>query len=305
MGTPDFAVPAMQAIIDSHHQLVAVVTVPDRKQGRGLKSKASPVKSLALQHQYPVLQPESLRDPDFLSAMEDCSPDLFVVVAFRILPRKLFEIPRLGAVNIHASLLPKYRGAAPIHHALMNGDKETGITIFQIDRKVDTGRILFQESTPIAETETTGLLWDRLSQMGADALVPVLDAMQENRIQPIKQDESTATRAPKIVKDDCRIDWNMSAEEIHNRIRAFTPHPGAFTRLNQQTIKLFDSIVAPASDPVQLDAGVIEPRKNYLCVGCRTGALYIKTVHRAGKRKQAVSEFLKGYDVIRGDRFGE
>ncbi|MFQ6610388.1 MAG: methionyl-tRNA formyltransferase, partial [Fidelibacterota bacterium] len=198
MGTPDFAVPSLHAIHESRHQLVAVVTIPDKASGRGLKLQPSMVKTAALTLGYPVLQPESLSSDEFLSQVRDCYPDIIVVVAFQILPKSVFEIPKYGAVNIHASLLPKYRGAAPIQRAILAGENETGVSTFQITKKVDTGSILLQRKIEIGKNETCGELWERLSKLGAEIIVPTLDGILENKIIPVKQDNALATSAKKI-----------------------------------------------------------------------------------------------------------
>ncbi len=300
MGTPDFAVPSLQAIHQSpNHQIVSVVTTPDKRAGRGLKLRQSAVKTAALERGYPVVQPESLKSEEFLNIMRDCHANLFVVVAFRILPEKLFSIPPLGAVNLHASLLPRYRGAAPIHRAIMNGETRTGITTFSISRKVDTGGILLQEEVPIPRNATTGELWEVLSQKGADLLVRTLDGLESGSLHPKAQDHTLATPAPKISRDEGRIRWDQPAVKIHNLIRAFTPFPGAYTRFRRKNVKLSGSSVMPG----QGKPGVIIPENGRLFVGTGDGIISIGHVQVEGKKRIPAEDFIRGYQLTGDDRF--
>ena len=294
MGTPDFAIPALSEIHNSRHQLVAVVTIPDKKAGRGRQVRPSAVKEWALDHQYPLLQPDSLEDPVFLNNIRDCQADVFVVVAFRILPPQLYEIPPFGSVNIHASLLPRYRGAAPIQRALMKGETETGVTIFQIEKKVDTGGILMQERIPIQSEDQLGDLWQRLAQCGGQSLLPALEGLISGKITPCKQDDSISSRAPKIQKKDTQINWQRSAEVIHNQIRALSPCPGASSLLGGKKIKLLRARIS--QDKVQdLEPGEIQPMKDHLNVGTGSGILEVLEVHPEGKRRQTTKEYLQGH----------
>jgi len=302
MGTPDFAIPAFTAIHDSKHQIVAVVTTPDRLSGRGLKQHPSPVKVVALKLGYPVLQPESLRHPEFIDQLRDCFADIIVVVAFKILPPPLYNIPELGAVNIHASLLPKYRGAAPIHRAILNGEKQTGVTTFQIAKQVDTGGILLQQPVPIGGNETCGELWDKLSRLGPAMIIPTLDGLGAAPPIPVPQDNLQATAAPKIDKSELELNWNSSSVQIHNQIRAFSPQPGAWSLLQGKRIKIFNSCVFD-DHAGRLNPGEITPEKDRLIVGTVTGQISIGSIQLPGRQKMSVAEFHKGNNIEPGWQF--
>ena len=220
-GTPYFAIPSLKALHKSTHEICAVVTVPDKRYGRGLKKTSSPIKQSAEELNYSIYQPHDLKEPDFLSIMDKIGADIFVVVAYRILPDLLISIPREGAINIHASLLPKYRGAAPIHRAILNGETETGVTAFKIQKEIDTGDILLQENYKLNKNISTGEAYDDLASIGAKLIVTTLDRLDKNQLIPMPQDHTSATSAPKITPDECLIDWHKSTEIIHNQIRAF------------------------------------------------------------------------------------
>ncbi len=235
MGTPDFAVPSLKAIIDSGYNVVGVITAPDKKAGRGRKINMSAVKIFALKNYLNILQPANLKDEAFLSELKALNPDLQVVVAFRMLPVSVWSLPPLGTFNLHASLLPQYRGAAPINYAIINGEKETGLTTFLLDDKIDTGRILMQERTEISDNDTAGTLHDRLMIMGSKLIVNTIDRLVKNEITPIDQtylaDDSDIRKAPKISKDDCRINWYNNSITIRNYVRGLSPYPAAMTIL--------------------------------------------------------------------------
>ncbi len=304
MGTPDFAVPTLKAIHASPHQLVAVVTIPDRPSGRGLKTHPSEVKVAATELGYPILQPDSLKTSEFVGHIKDCFPDIIVVVAFQILPPSVYEIPKFGAVNVHASLLPKYRGAAPIHRAILNGETETGVTTFQIAKKVDTGGVLLQKKTTIGNNETCGELWKKLSLLGAELIIPTLDGLDSDAILIIAQDNSNATSARKIDKSEYLIHWNLTSEKIHNQIRAFSPQPGAYTFLGDQRVKLFDSEIV-SEEGYQLAPGKIESQKNVFHIGTGNGVIAIRSIQISGKQRMSISQFLNGYTVEEGQDFHE
>jgi methionyl-tRNA formyltransferase len=305
MGTPDFAVPTLMALHESEHQIVAVVTSVDTPSGRGLKFQSSAVKIKAEELGYPIFQPDKLDSLEFLKSVEDCFVDIFVVVAFKILPEKLFSIPRLGSVNIHPSLLPKYRGAAPIHRAILNGDNETGITIFQIGNKVDAGNILLQKKYRINRNDTTGDLWDKFASEGAKLLIESLGKIESSDTKPITQDKSKITKAPKINKSECEIDWLNSSEYIHNQIRAFTPFPGAYTFYKKKRIKLYDSeLCKTKQSPISLNMGEILIKDDKLFIGTKKSAIQINSVQVEGKRKLHVKDFIKGNHVQIGEYFG-
>ncbi len=242
-GTPDFAVPTLDALHDSSHEILGVVTSPDKKSGRGLKVTSAAIKKSAEKYSLPIYQPESTGSKQLHSILKQINPDIYVVVAYKILPESILNIPPRGAVNLHASLLPKYRGAAPVNHAILNGETETGLTTFLIQKKVDTGDLLLQQSLPIDNSVTTGEALSKLSFLGADLVIKTLDALAQNKIKPIKQDGDKATFAPKISVQDCKINWSNPALMIHNQIRAFSPKPGAFTFYKNKRIKLFGSKV--------------------------------------------------------------
>jgi methionyl-tRNA formyltransferase len=298
MGTPDFAVPTLKAIHNSKHEICAVVTNPDKPFGRGLKLGSSDIKKVAESLNYPIIQPQKLSDPHFLKQIEQLQPTLMVVVAFKKLPSKLYNLAKHGAVNIHASLLPKYRGAAPIHHAVLNGEKETGVTAFQINDKIDTGNILFQEKINIEKDETTGSLWTKLSYLGQDVIIKTLDQFDSGEIKYNSQDNSEATKAPKIHPEDFVIDWNQSALKIHNQIRAFSPKPGAFTTLNGKRIKLFSTeIEGPINEKNKDIPGRIRVKKDIITIMTGNGILNVLEIQPEGKPRMNVKSYLAGNKI--------
>ncbi|KAA3617389.1 MAG: methionyl-tRNA formyltransferase [Calditrichaeota bacterium] len=302
MGTPDFAVESLKALIKSSHEVCAVVTIPDKKQGRGLKIKSSPVKQFAEKYHISVLQPESFKDSDFIEQLRNYSTDCFVVVAFKILPKEIFTIPKLGTVNVHGSLLPAYRGAAPINWAIMNGDLESGVTTMLIDSKVDTGDMLLQDKTIISENMTAGELHDILAEKGAALLVQSLDKLAAGVINPIAQDNTKATKAPKINNLTALIDLEKPARDVHNQIRGLSPYPGAYSFVNDKKIKLLQSevIISPKKE----SAGkIIEVTDKSFSIACENNAIKILQVQLEGKRKMTSRDFLNGYKLTVGDCF--
>lgn len=301
MGTPEFAVVSLQKLLKTGHEVGAVVTGPDKKQGRGMRLAFSPVKKLALQHSLPVYQPVNLKDPQFLKALGDLNPDLILVVAFRILPQVVLAIPSKGVVNLHPSLLPKYRGAAPIHWALINGEKITGVTTMYIHGGVDAGNIILQQGVPIFEADDTGSLHDRLAEVGAGVLVKTLDLIQSGQAKGRPQDESQVSRAPKIFKDDCRIDWTKGAGEIHNFIRGLSPQPGAFTHLDGKLLKIFKTGVGRSPDLPGKPGEIVRAHPvEGLLVRTGSGIIALKEVQREGKKRLPIDAFLPGYRVKEG-----
>ena len=305
MGTPDFAVPSLEALIGRPGlEVVGVVTGPDRPKGRGLKTVPSPVKEAALRHDIALWQPDRLRDRGFLSALHALQADLFVVVAFRILPDELLQIPPRGTVNIHPSLLPRYRGAAPIQWAVMNGDRETGVTTFLVESKVDSGDILCQETVAIGADETAGELHDRLSLKGAELLLRTVNQMASGSIRPRPQ-TGDATPAPKITREDGRIDWTLPVRAIHNRVRGLNPVPMAFTSWRSKSLRII------ASRPVSLEAdGRLEPgtiatadENRGITVQTGDGGLKLVMVQPEGRSRMEGAAFLRGYRPAVGDRF--
>lgn len=295
-GTPDFAVESLDAIMQSHHEVAAVVTVPDRQAGRGQKVVYSPVKQYALDHDLPLLQPEKLRDPQFLEQLKAFQADMFVVVAFRMLPEAVWNMPPHGTFNLHASLLPRYRGAAPINHAIINGDTMTGVTTFLLNHQIDEGKILLQAETPITPNDNAGALHDRLAAMGRELVVKTLDGIEAGTLTPRPQ-EGTPTEAPKIFKDDCFIDFNRPARQVVDFIRGLSPYPAALlTLINPQgekvLFKIFDAIAV--EDPSGSPKTLICDEKKVLKIGVSDGFLQIISLQMSGKRKNSVEDFLRG-----------
>ena len=302
-GTPDFAVPTLDALHDSSHEILGVVTSPDKKSGRGLKIKSSIIKKNAEKYGFPVYQPESTRNQQLHSILKEINPDIYVVVAYKILPESILNIPHRGAVNLHASLLPKYRGAAPVNHAILNGETETGLTTFLIQKKVDTGDLLLQQSLPIDNSITTGETLSKLSFLGADLVIKTLDALVKNTIKPIKQDGTKATFAPKINVQDCKINWSNPALMIHNQIRAFSPKPGAFTFYNNKRVKLFGSTILTESGLNKLLPGQIEYSNSIFMVGTGTQPIQLTNIQIEGKKTLPVDQFILGFPKITGGCF--
>jgi len=299
MGTPDFSVSALSALA-KEHTISLVVTQPDRARGRGKKVIPSPVKMKAEELNIPVFQPNRLRDPEAIERVLAESADVMVVVAFgQILPKEVLEAPKYGCINIHASLLPKYRGAAPIHRAIQAGESESGVTIMQMDEGLDTGDMLSVGTIPITDSMTTGQLHDALSELGAKMIVETLAGIENNSIQPIKQDNHFATYANKIAKSEAEINWGMKAGEIHNAIRAFDPFPGAWTSFNSLKLKCFSSLCAE-EDSKGLPGEILEVSQDGFRVQTGQGSLWVKEVQIPGKRRMPVSDFLRGNKLEKG-----
>jgi methionyl-tRNA formyltransferase len=292
MGTPEFAVPALDALAASHHQVQAVVTVPDKPKGRGQGIAMSAVKTRALELDLPVLQPVKLKDPVFIDSLKAYDPDILVVVAFRILPPEVYELPVHGAVNAHASLLPKYRGAAPIHWAVFHGEKETGVTVFQIDRKVDTGKIILQEKIDILKDDTTGKLYDVLKEISADALLKALDMLENDKVVYLPQDDTLATPAPKVRPDTGKLDMTKTGLELIRAVRAFTPWPGAYVILNDQRIKVAEARFEPQPGT---NPGKIEIlSKKQFAIHCADGRFLPEKLQSPGRKMMDVADWLNG-----------
>jgi|FLOH01.1.fsa_nt_gi methionyl-tRNA formyltransferase len=306
MGTPDFAVASLDAIHQSHHEIVGVVTVPDRMKGRGLKIIPSAVKLRAMEYHYPVAQPAKLKDPNFIQQLNAWKPDIIVVVAFRILPQIVFNLPPFGSINCHGSLLPKYRGAAPIHWALLNGDTKTGVTTFQLDQKVDTGSMLLQKEIPISEKDNLGSIHDKLASLGAEAVVETLDGIEDQSLVPRHQDNTLATPARKVAPEDAELNFNESTEKIFNTIRAFNPIPGASTRYNGKRFKLFDASIQELNyNQNDLENGeIVKVNKTSFTVKCSDGFLSIFEVQLEGKKRLFVEQYLRGKGIQVGQILG-
>lgn len=294
MGTPDFAVPSLQALVEAGYPVVAVVTAPDKPSGRGLQLKASPAKIYAQSQGIPVLQPDKLKNPEFLSALRAFQADLQVVVAFRMLPEVVWNMPPKGTINLHASLLPDYRGAAPINHAIIHGETETGATTFFLQHAIDTGDIIDQIRMPILPTDNAGTLHDKLMMQGAQLIVKTVDAIAQNTYTTQAQSGVSDKTAPKIFRDDCKIDWHQPAMRIHNLIRGLSPYPAAFTDIAGTQWKIFTStpiITAHASEP----GTIVSDHKTYLHIACLDGFIQIQSLQAEGKKRMEIEEFLRGY----------
>ncbi len=299
MGTPEFAVPMLEELMRSEHQVVGVVTAPDKPAGRGMKLAESEVKQFAKQSGLPLMQPEKLKSPDFQEALKSLHADLFVVVAFRMLPEVVWRMPPLGTINLHASLLPQYRGAAPINHAIINGEKETGVTTFFIQQEIDTGKIIYSEKIPIREDETAGELYSELMHLGAKVLLKTVNAIASGDYPQISQDHLSAIKAaPKIFKQDCKINWNDSTENIYNLIRGLSPYPAAFTTLNDKALKIYQAEKAGAvTDKTTSPGAYRTDGKTFLEFAGSDGFIAIKVCQLEGKKKMSIEEFLRGNKI--------
>ncbi len=296
LGTPDFAVASLDALLKAGATIIAVVTAPDKPSGRGLHLQPSAVKKYATEHNLLVLQPEKLKDPDFLAQLKSLQADLQVVVAFRMLPEAVWNMPPMGTINVHASLLPQYRGAAPINRAVINGEKETGVTTFQLKHEIDTGGILLQEKIDILPEDNAGTLHDKLRDAGAMLLVKTIEGIVKNTIKETPQSSLSGElkHAPKIFKDDMQIDWNKSAEEIHNLIRGLSPYPAAFSELKGKQFKIYQSGFEQTMP--HSEAGSFETDyKSYLRFAAKDGWVYIKELQLEGKKRMNIEAFLKGF----------
>ncbi|WP_411812065.1 methionyl-tRNA formyltransferase [Chryseobacterium scophthalmum] len=298
LGTPEFAKTALEAIHQSHHEVVGVVTVADKASGRGQKINQSPVKVFAAENNIPVFQPEKLRNPEFLEELKKLDADVFVVVAFRMMPKVLFEMPRMGTFNLHASLLPDYRGAAPINYAVINGEEKTGATTFFINEKIDEGNILLQEEIPVLENENAGSLHDRLMEMGSKLVVKTLDGLAENLIIEKPQPEVEHPKnAYKIFKEDTRIDWTKNSKEVHQFILGMSPYPAAFTTLKigeeEKGLKIYNGKfeVSEHGKPV----GSLEISKNDFKIYTKDGIYFPLELQLEGKKRMNIKDFLNGF----------
>ena len=304
MGTPDYAVPALKAIHHSPHHLDLVITQPDRPRGRGRKVVPPPVKQIALELGYQVIQPTKIRPPAFADSLKQRNPDLFVVVAYgRILPKSLLDVPRFGAVNVHASLLPKYRGAAPIQWAVINGEKETGITTIFMDEGMDTGDILASATEPIHPSDTAATLHDRLSQLGAQVLVHTVEQMIDGTLKPAAQDHDRATFAPMLNKEDGRIAWHRTAGQIECFIRGVFPWPGAFAFHDKQRLKIYRAEAIAHSTDVA-PGTVMDGFPDELRVAAGSGALLIHEVQGESGKRLPIADFLRGHPIDPGTILG-
>jgi methionyl-tRNA formyltransferase len=297
LGTPDFAVASLAALVDTGANVVGVVTAPDKPAGRGMQLQASAVKKYALEHQLHVLQPEKLKNPEFIAELQSLGADLQVVVAFRMLPEMVWNMPPLGTVNVHASLLPQYRGAAPINWAIINGEKQTGVTTFKLKHEIDTGDILLQQRVAIEEDDNAGTVHDKLMNAGAELLVSTVQGLAEGSIKEQPQDLVSSEQlkhAPKIFKEDMRLDWNKPANDISNHVRGLSPYPAAFTTLADKQIKVYKAHTEqtpPSIEPGSFDTD----HKTYLRFATNDGWVYIDELQQEGKKKMDIVSFLRGF----------
>lgn len=301
MGTPDFAVASLKILVENKYNVVGVITAPDKPAGRGMKMQESAVKRYAVKKGLPLLQPEKLKDPGFISELQNLKADLQIVVAFRMLPEIVWAMPPLGTFNLHGSLLPQYRGAAPLNRAVMNGEKETGVTTFLLDHEIDTGRILFREKIDIGYNDTVGDIHDRLMETGATLVMKTVDAIAEGNYKPVSQDEVQSEplkHAPKLFKEDCHIDWSWSGEKIRNLIRGLSPYPGAWTELKDvngqiSALKIFFAEFTPARG---LTPGtVFSDGKTILKIAASDGWLNLTDLQLSGKKRMKTEELLRGF----------
>lgn len=295
MGTPEFAVASLDALVNAGCQVVAVITAPDKPAGRGMKITESPVKKYAVEKNIPVLQPEKLKDPAFLETLRSLQADLQIVVAFRMLPELVWNMPHMGTLNLHGSLLPQYRGAAPINWAVINGETITGVTTFKLKHEIDTGDILLKDSFPIGENETAGEVHDRMKIIGARVLVETVKGLADGSLQEQPQPtEALLQHAPKIFTETCRIHFDSTAAAVHNLIRGLSPFPGAFTQLDQKTLKIYRSEKINRTPTIEPGAYETDS-KTFLHFACQDGYIAVKELQLEGKKKMGVEEFLRGY----------
>lgn len=298
MGTPEFAVPSLKALIESEHDVIAVVAQPDKPKGRGRKLAPPPTKIFAQTHNLPVLQPQKINTQEYLEELKELNPDLICVTAYgKILPKDLLELPPYGCINVHASLLPKYRGAAPINWAIVRGERETGVTTMLMDEGMDTGDMLLRKEVEILDSDDTGSLSEKLSVLGGSLLLETISRLEDKGLDPIQQDEAQATYAPMLKKSDGEIDWEKPALEIWNLIRGMNPWPGTFTKLGNKSLKLFRSrVVNSSGNPGE----VIEAVSGVLIIACGEGALEILELQLEGGKRLDVRAFLSGRKIEEG-----
>ena len=298
MGTPEFAVGSLAALVDAGCNIVGVITAPDKPAGRGMKLTESAVKKYAVEKGLHILQPEKLKNPDFIESLRALKADLQIVVAFRMLPEIVWDMPAMGTINLHGSLLPQYRGAAPIHWAVINGEKETGVTTFKLQHAIDTGDVLLQKSFPIGEDESTGELHDRMKEIGASVLVETVKAIAENKLTATTQSaivsESELKHAPKLFTENCQVNWQKPIDQIHNFIRGLSPFPGALSKLDNKILKIYRSKKEYHNKP-EIPGTVLSDGKTYLKIAALDGYIHILDLQLEGKRRMTIEDFLRGY----------
>lgn len=294
-GTPDFAVATLKKLVENNLIIQAVVTMPDKPAGRGMNLQMSPIKVYAVEQNIPILQPPNLKDELFLKELKAIRADLFIVVAFRMLPEVVWNMPPFGTINLHASLLPQYRGAAPINWAIINGEKITGVTTFKLQHQIDTGNVLLQEEVKIEAYDNAGTLHDKLMTVGANLVLQTVEKLFDHSIVEIPQlNISSLKSAPKIFKETCKIFWNQNAEPIHNFIRGLSPYPGAFTFLGNKKLKIFSSEIELAEHDFS-EGKIISDHKSFLKFACKDGFVHVLELQLEGKKRMWVQDFLRGY----------
>ncbi len=296
LGTPDFAVASLEALIEAGCNIVGVVTSPDKLAGRGMKLTESAVKKYAVEKGLTILQPEKLKNPAFIDELKNLKADIQIVVAFRMLPEIVWNMPLLGTINVHGSLLPQYRGAAPINWAVINGENQTGVTTFKLQHEIDTGDILMQTEIPISENENAGELHDKMMLIGANTLVKTLKGLLDGSVQPTNQNDSIViNRAPKIFTETCKIDWHKSIETVYNHIRGLSPYPAAFTFINGKKLKIFSSL-KENGDIANNEVGeFVTDYKTFLKFNCTDGYIVVTDLQLEGKKRMKTEEFLRGF----------
>lgn len=304
MGTPDFAVESLKALVEGGYNVVAVVTMPDKPMGRhGSVLQPSPVKQYAVEHGLKVMQPVKLKDPEFVEELQSLKADLQIVVAFRMLPEIVWSMPPLGTFNAHASLLPKYRGAAPINWAVINGDTETGITTFMLKHEIDTGDIIDQVRIPIADTDNVGDVHDRLMELSGTLVTKTVDSIIDGTFKTVPQEEGLVTAAPKIFRDTCRINWNMPTKKIYDFIRGLSPYPAAWTTLNGKSVKIYEATKEEGQTALNKPGTIHSDSKSFIKAATADGWLNIKVIQLEGKKRMPVSDLLRGFKCKEGSFF--
>jgi methionyl-tRNA formyltransferase len=306
MGTPEFAVPSLNKIYEAGFEIAAVVTAPDKPAGRGMQLTQSAIKKYALEKNLKILQPEKLKSSEFIEELKSLKADLQIVVAFRMLPEIVWNMPRMGTVNLHASLLPEYRGAAPINWVIINGEKETGVTTFKLQQEIDTGNILLQEKIPVSDNETAGTLHDKMMNTGADLLLKTINELANGTLEEVPQailnnqsstlnfQPSTLHSAPKIFTETCEINWNKKVDEIYNLIRGLSPYPAAFTFLNGKKLKIFSAEKEKPEESKE-PGNIFTDNKTFLKFAAKDGFILLKEIQLEGKKKMKIEDFLRGW----------
>ena len=303
MGTPEFSVGCLEALINSEHEVAAVFTREDKPKNRGMSLSMPPVKEVAITHNIPVYQPKSLKKGDAFSILSEIKPDLIVVVAYgRMLPSAILHLPPYGCINVHASLLPKYRGASPIQTAIVQGEQESGVTIMQMDEGMDTGDMLYSKAIAITPEDTGGSLHDRLAALGAEALLECIDLLAQNALIPVPQKEEEATHAPIINKDDGKISFARPARQVANHIMGYLPWPGAFASLGDITIKFFEAVETQVSTE-KAPGTILSVDKNGMTVACQTGGVMIKEIQKSGGKRMKAEDFFRGRPELLSQQF--